>query len=113
MRKHETNPQRKRQDKGNHFTNQFIRVLKAFESKPSTMLMVSVRTGILRTNICRYVAKMRRAGTIALFNRSICPISKHRAKFFTTERGMVEWYNDLGKWLDEREQAEKKGGANE
>ena len=35
---------------------QMTKVFKAFYSHPKTMLMVSIETGILRANICRYVA---------------------------------------------------------
>ena len=60
------------------------RVFKAFHSHPKTMLMVSVETGILRANICRYVAEWGKENRICIVRKGICPISKHRAGFYTT-----------------------------
>ncbi len=51
-----SNSLHKRQSKDKHFEVQMKRVFAAFKRKPSTMLMVSIETGILRANICRYVA---------------------------------------------------------
>ena len=48
------------------------------------MLMVSNETGIYRANICRYIAELRRQERIELVKKGICPISKHRAGFYTT-----------------------------
>jgi hypothetical protein len=85
MHKHETNPQRKLHGKGNYF-NQEIRVYAAFNRNPATMLMVSIETGILRANICRYVSKWKRNGSIRLFTKGICRISKHSAGYYTTSK---------------------------
>jgi hypothetical protein len=74
----------KGQGKSTHFQAQMKRVFAAFERKPSTMLMVSIKTGILRANICRYVAKWEQQNCIRLVKKGICPISKHRAGFYTT-----------------------------
>jgi len=72
-----------RQNKGKVFGAQKKAVCKAFK-KPSTMLMVSIETGVLRANICRYVAEMRRKGTIEFLYHDVCPISKCRAGFYRT-----------------------------
>lgn len=58
----------------------FVKLFK--ETK--TMLEVSVETGILRANICRYIAEWKRLGCVKLVKFGICPISKHRAGFYTT-----------------------------
>ena len=50
------------------------------------MLSVSVETGILRANICRYVAEWKKEKKIKLVKFGICPISKHRAGFYTTNQ---------------------------
>ena len=63
---------------------QTIIVLDEFARNPSTMLKVSIETGILRANICRYVAKWQRQNEIFLLMKGICPISKHLAGFYTT-----------------------------
>ena len=74
----------KGQGKDNHFETQMKRVFEAFKRKPSTMLMVSIETGILRANICRYVAEWEKENRICIVRKGICPISKHRAGFYTT-----------------------------
>ena len=59
------------------------KVFAAFKRKPSTMLMVSIETGIFRANICRYIAEWQKQGKIQLVKKGDCPISKHRAGFYT------------------------------
>lgn len=70
--------------KDNHSQTQMQKVFTAFHKQPKTMLMVSIETGILRANICRYVAKWRKQNRICIVRKGICPISKHRAGFYTT-----------------------------
>ena len=45
-------------DKGNEFQTQYQIVYQSFKEHPKTMLDVSLETGILRANICCYVADM-------------------------------------------------------
>ena len=47
----------KERGKIKHFEAQMKRVFAALYKQPKTMLMVSIETGILRANICRYVAE--------------------------------------------------------
>ena len=70
--------------KGNQFQAQMKRVFTALYRQPKTMLMVSIETGILRANICRYVAEWEKENRICIVRKGICPISKHRAGFYTT-----------------------------
>jgi hypothetical protein len=77
-------PLHKRQGKSTQFQAQMERVFAAFKRQPSTMLMVSVETGILRANICRYVAKWEKENRIRIVRKGICPITKYRAGFYTT-----------------------------
>lgn len=65
-------------------TTQKQKVFTALYKQPKTMLMVSVETGILRANICRYVAEWEKTNRISMVRKGICPISKHRAGFYTT-----------------------------
>ena len=74
----------KGQGKDKHFRGQMQRVFAALYRQPKTMLMVSIETGILRANICRYVAKWEKENRICIVRKGICPISKHRAGFYTT-----------------------------
>lgn len=70
--------------KDKKFYAQMKKVFAAFYKQPKTMLMVSIETGILRANICRYVAEWEKKNRIAMVKKDTCPISKHRAGFYTT-----------------------------
>jgi hypothetical protein len=72
--------------KDKRFEAQQKRVFAAFSRKPSTMLMVAIETGILRANICRYVAEWRKEYRIFLLGVSLCKISKHRAGYYSTTK---------------------------
>ena len=74
----------KGQGKSTHFQAQMKREFAALYRQPKTMLMVSIETGILRANICRYVAEWEKENRICIVRKGICPISKHRAGFYTT-----------------------------
>ena len=74
----------KGQGKDKHFQAQMKRVFAALYRQPKTMLMVSIETGILRANICRYVAEWEKENRICIVRKGICSISKHRAGFYTT-----------------------------
>lgn len=73
-----------KQSKDKKFIGQMTKVFKAFSSHPKTMLMVSIETGILRANICRYVAHWEKQNQIRLVRKGLCPISKNQAGFYTT-----------------------------
>ena len=49
------------------------------------MLQVAVETGILRGNICRYVEHFRKQLKIVKVREGKCPISKHKAGFYSTD----------------------------
>jgi len=83
-----SNSLHKRQGKDKHFEVQMKRVFAAFKRKPSTMLMVSIETGILRAIICRYVAKWQKQGSIHLLKQGLCKVSKHRAGYYTTDTNL-------------------------
>ena len=83
-----SNSLHKRQGKDKHFEVQMKRVFAALKRKPSTMLMVSIETGILRANICRYVAKWQKQGSIHLLKQGLCKVSKHRAGYYTTDTNL-------------------------
>ena len=74
----------KGQGEDKHFQGQMQRVFTAFLRHPKTMLAVSIETGILRANICRYVAEWEKENRICIVRKGICPISKHRAGLYTT-----------------------------
>jgi len=80
----------KGQGKNKYSKEQMKRVFIAFYKQPKTMLMVSLETGILRANICRYVAEWEKENRIGIIRKSICPISKHRAGFYTTNPDLFQ-----------------------
>ena len=84
MRNTET-AQHKRHVQDTHFEAQMKIVFQAFYNSPKTMLMVSFETGILRANICRYVAEWRKYDKIAVAKRGLCPITRFPAGFYTTD----------------------------
>ncbi|MDR1054873.1 MAG: hypothetical protein LBL90_03415, partial [Prevotellaceae bacterium] len=51
-------------NKDTHFDTQYQTVYQSLKERPKTMLEVSLETGILRANICRYVADMKEKGYI-------------------------------------------------
>lgn len=69
--------------KGN-YREQMGRVFRCFYEQPRTMLDVSIKTGILRANICRYVAHMECDGRIQIHHKGIDETTKCRAAFYTT-----------------------------
>lgn len=64
--------------------SELIKTYSAFYREPSTMRMIEVQTGILRPNICRYVARLIREGRIRLVRIAYCPHTKHLAGFYCT-----------------------------
>lgn len=84
MRNRNTAPEYKRQMQDRKFQAQMSKVFEAFLSQPKTMLMVSVETGVLRANICRYIAHWEKHNRIEAVKKGICPLTKHRAGFYTT-----------------------------
>lgn len=67
------------------FEQQFRRLDFAFSTGVFTMKAVSVRTGIDRANICRFVSKYRKENRIYLVKFGICPITKAvGVGFYTT-----------------------------
>lgn len=67
------------------FAGQVKTAFAEFYRQPSTMLMVEVKTGIFRPNLCRYVANWKKLGIIFLVEKSKCPISKMIAGFYSTD----------------------------
>lgn len=91
----------KGQGKNKGFEAQMKTVFAALYKQPKTMLMVSIETGILRANICRYVAEWRQNKTIAIAKKGICPISKHNAGFYTTNPELVQKIVELSKHIEQ------------
>lgn len=86
----------KRQEQSNQIKTQKERIIEAFFSKPKTMLMVEVETGILRPNICRYVSNLRKCNCIEIVKIGVCPISKYtKVQHLTTNPKFFSSSNQL------------------
>lgn len=75
----------KGQGKDKKISGQKTKVFNAFSTQSKTMLMVSVETGVLRANICRYVAEWKEQNSIQEVRKGLCRITKHRAGYLTTD----------------------------
>ena len=73
-------------NKDTHFLSQYQVVYTSFMQQPKTMLDVSLETGILRANICRYVAEMEDKGIIRLIRKGEDIHTKATAGYYTTNK---------------------------
>jgi hypothetical protein len=76
------------QSKGNHFVSQYKTVYQSFKERPKTMLEVSIQTGILRANICRYIATMEEKEQIQVIRKGYCPYTHFMAGFYSTNEAL-------------------------
>jgi hypothetical protein len=75
---------------------QMKRVFEAFYSQPKTMLMVSVETGVMRSNICWYAREWKEQNSIKIIRLGICPISKREGvQYLTTNPRLFPSTNQL------------------
>ncbi|MHA6697329.1 hypothetical protein [Chryseobacterium sp. A321] len=79
-------PINSKQGKDTKYKAQLQRVVLSLQKQPLTMLQVARKTGIERASICRRVAQLRKTNSIYLVKTGLCPITKHRAGFYTTNR---------------------------
>lgn len=77
---------------------QSARIRSAFSHEPKTMLQVARETGVERANVCWEVHDLREDGSVHLVRRGICPISRSRAGFYTTNPN--GWYYFLSRFAD-------------
>ena len=83
------------QAKDKELQAQMVRVYSVLFKEPKTMLMVSIETGILRANICRYIAKWRESKCIDVAKVDRCKITKHEANYYTTNPQLFRKSNQL------------------
>ena len=81
--------------KDNKHTAQMSRVYSALFKEPKTMLMVAEETGILRANICRYIAKWQKNKCIDVVKVGRCEITKYEANYYTTNPHLFSKSNQL------------------
>lgn len=78
----------KGQDKDSEFQSQYKTVYQSFMDYPQTRLQVAIRTGILESNICRYVADMRDKNLIQVIKKGYCPLTHFKAEFLSTDKAL-------------------------
>ena len=82
------------QNKDNDFRTQYQIVYQSFHGTPKTMLQTSIETGILRANICRYIAEMLERDQIQVIHFGLCPLTKFRAGFYSTDPALFSQSSD-------------------
>lgn len=76
--------------KDNHFA-QKIKVIEYLSEHTATMMMCSIATGVDRANICRFIRDFEDSNEgLERVRKGLCPITKHRATFFTIRKDGVE-----------------------
>ena len=83
------------QSKDNHFIAQFNKVYSGFYKQPQSMMMLSVKLDIDRSNICWYCRKFRKNDSIGIAKRSICTITKKVVNYYTTNPELYQTTNQL------------------
>lgn len=73
------------QDKDKDFRTQMQIIYLSLKERPKTMLQVSIESGILRANICRRVADLRKSGSVQVVRKGPCPYTRAKAGFYTTD----------------------------
>lgn len=80
------------------FDYQFSILNTEFSKGAFTMKTISVKTGIDRANICRFIARKRANNSVFLVKKGICPITKsERVGFYTTSYDVylqLKYYSD-------------------
>ncbi len=76
---------------------QLKRVEECFSESPKTMLQVAIETGILRANVCRHVATLRKSGRIQVHHYGMDAKTRCQAAFLTTDTTLFKspTYNQL------------------
>lgn len=99
---HKAAPLSESHDKNREFRTQYQIVYQSFKECPKTMLDVSLETGILRANICRYVADMENKGVIQLLYKSEDEHTRFTAGYYTTDKTLFrqEDNQQLNLWED-------------
>lgn len=80
--------------KDSNYSSQYQIAYQSFKEYPKTMLDVSLETGILRANICRYVADMEDKGLIQLIYKKKDEHTGTTAGYYTTNKGLFNQEDD-------------------
>lgn len=87
--------------KGTKELEQFQKVFNEYFKQPFTMKMVSVNCYIDRANICWYNRGLRRLERINAVRKGICPVTKHKAIYWTTNSDFFLKQSQLNPFEDE------------
>lgn len=86
MRKHETNPQHKRQAEVTPHFNQLQTIFQYLQENIATASMVADATGIYQKNICRYKRDLEKAGQLWEIAKDTCKKTGFKAWYLTTDK---------------------------
>jgi predicted transcriptional regulator len=86
MRKHETNPQHKRQDKDNRHFNQLQTIFQYLRENIATASMVTEATGVPQKCITRYKRDLEKAGKLWEIKKTTCKKTGFKAWYLTTDK---------------------------
>lgn len=75
-------------DKDTKLSTQKQVVYQSFKERPKTMLDVSLETGILRANVCRYVAMLEEERRIQLLYKVEDEHTGAKAGYYTTDKAL-------------------------
>lgn len=81
MENQDNNPN-KSQVKYTNYCTQKDAVLRSISNTSKTMLMVSIGTGIKRTNICPLIALLQKEGKVKFIVKAPCKVSTNKAGFY-------------------------------
>lgn len=65
-------------------------VLKYFREHTTTMYKYEKDTGVSRPNICRFIAELELNNQITRLPKAVCPISGHKAYYFTVSNQTLQ-----------------------
>jgi response regulator of citrate/malate metabolism len=85
----------KQQPKGTDSPTQYKVVFHKLMENPQTMLEVSMLTGILRANICRYIASMVNAGVAQMIYKDKDRYTHSLAGHYTTDKALFKKLDGL------------------
>lgn len=85
MRKHETNPQHKRQVEVTSNFNQLQTIFQYLQQNVATASMIADATGIYQKNICRYKRDLEKAGLLWEVEKTTCKKTGFKAWYLTTD----------------------------
>jgi len=67
-----------------HKDNELWRVYEYYRHRIATATMAAVDLNIYRPSLCRRKRELEKAGLLAEVKKGICPITRHRASYLTT-----------------------------